>query len=95
MGKLLIVLTTILVAHLYVGYYTNLSIHGGEKIFFIKKHPTLQMKFENLYTREGDYTPLNRMGAIEANVIINYCKYRLGIETRLENESELEVCKAE
>lgn len=33
MGKLLIVLTTILVAHLYVGYYTNLSIHGGEKIF--------------------------------------------------------------
>lgn len=53
------------------------------------------MKFENLYTREGDYTPLNRMGAIEANVIINYCKYRLGIETRLENESELEVCKAE
>jgi hypothetical protein len=95
MGKLLITLAALLVVHLYVGYYTNLSIHGGEKIFFIKKHPTLQVKFDNLYTKEGDYTPLDRMGAIEANVIIDYCKYRLGIETRLKNEKELEACKAE
>lgn len=26
-----------LIAHLYIGYYTDLGIHGGDIVFFIKK----------------------------------------------------------
>lgn len=51
------------------------------------------MKFKNLYTKDGDTKSLADLGAVEANIVINYCKYRLGIETWLENEEQLEACK--
>jgi hypothetical protein len=51
------------------------------------------MKFENLYSKDGDTKSLADLGAVEANIVINYCKYRLGIETWLENEEQLEACK--
>ncbi|RRV06188.1 hypothetical protein EGJ27_16050 [Pseudomonas sp. v388] len=80
-------------AHLYIGYYTPQSIHDESTVFFIKKYPTLQMKFKNLYTRDGDTNNFANLNSVEANIVINYCKYRLGIDTRLENEEQLEECK--
>ncbi len=94
MKKTLAIFVIIFIAHLYIGYYEDLGVHGGDTVYFIKKHPTLQVKFKNLYTRDGDYTPLNKMNMIEANIIIDYCWYRLGIKTRINTEEELEACKA-
>ncbi|KFE56894.1 hypothetical protein IV01_06845 [Pseudomonas syringae] len=94
MKKILITFGAFLTAHLYIGYYTELGVHGGNMVFFIKKYPTFQVEFENLYTREGDHTPLARMNMVEASIIIDYCKHRLGIDTWLETEEELEACKA-
>jgi hypothetical protein len=93
MKRLLIAALLASIAHLYIGYYTPQSTHEESTVFFIKKHPTLQMKFKNLYTRDGDTKSLADLGAVEANIIINYCKYRLGVETRLESEEQLESCK--
>lgn len=94
MKKTIATFTLILLAHFYIGYYTDLGVHGGNTVFFIKKYPTLQMRFKNLYTRDGDYTPLEKMNMVEANIIIDYCRYRLGINTRLTTQEELEACKA-
>jgi hypothetical protein len=88
-----IIFVAVLIAHLYIGYYTPLGTHEEPTIFFIKKRSTFQMKFENLYSRDGDTKSLADLGAVEANIVINYCKYRLGIETWLENEEQLEACK--
>lgn len=93
MKKSIAALTLIFLAHLYIGYYTDQGVHGGDTVFFIKKHPTLQMRFKNLYTRDGDYTPLEKMNMVEANIIIDYCRYRLGINTRLTTQEELDACK--
>jgi hypothetical protein len=93
MKRLLLAALLAATAHLYIGYYTPQSIHDEPPIFFIKKYPTLQMKFKNLYTKDGDTKNLANLGAVEANIFINYCKYRLGIETWLENEEQLEACK--
>lgn len=83
-----------LTAHLFIGYYTPQGIHDEGSIFFFKKHPTLQLKFKNIYTKDEDPKPLSELNMIEINTVIEYCKYRLGIETQLESESALESCKA-
>jgi hypothetical protein len=93
MKKILATLALIFMSHLYIGYYTNLGVHGGDLIFFIKKHPTLQVKFTNLYTRDSDDVPLENLDIVEVNLIKDYCKYRLGIINRLDTTEELEVCK--
>jgi len=94
MKKLIAAGGLMLIAHLYIGYYTDLGIHGGDIVFFIKKHPTLQVKFENLYTRSSDPTSWSELNMVEEKMIRDYCKYRLGIETWLDNADELEACKA-
>lgn len=93
MKKVLITIALIFVAHLYIGYYTSLDVEDEKTVFFIKKYPTLQVKFENLYTKDSDDKPLADLGAVEKSIIRNYCKYRLGIETRLQSQEELEACK--
>ena len=94
MRKSIAVAGIMLVIHLYIGYYTNLGVHGSDIIFFIKKHPTFQIKFENLHTKSSDSVPWSELNMIEEKMIRDYCKYRLGIETWLDNAEELEACKA-
>ncbi|MNP42558.1 hypothetical protein D3C76_1363310 [compost metagenome] len=93
MKKTLGAATLLIVAHLYIGYYTSLDVEEERTTFFIKKHPTLQVKFENLYTKNADGKPLADLNMVEINMIIDYCKYRLGIETWLQSQEELDACK--
>ena len=50
--KLLIAAVFALVTMLYVGYYEALEDGDIETIVFIKKHPTLQMKFYNIHAND-------------------------------------------
>jgi hypothetical protein len=61
--------------------------------FFIKKKPTLQVKFENIFASDSDDKLLDELIMEEVNIIRDYCKYRLGIETWLQTQEELETCK--
>lgn len=82
-----------LLAMLYVGYYESLDDAEVNKVFFIKKSPSLQVKFRHLFANDADDRPLEKLTAEQREEVINYCKYRLGIETELQSQEELGACK--
>lgn len=75
------------------GYYYYMEDAENEKIFFKKKHYTLQVKFYNIFANQGDGRPLAKLSANQREKVINYCKYRLGIITELSTQAELDRCK--
>ncbi|PCR95747.1 hypothetical protein CP336_14690 [Pseudomonas fluorescens] len=93
MKSLLIILSTTIVAILYIGFYEKMEDAYPEKVFFIKKSPTFQIKFENIFAYESDDKKLSELSEMERSLVINYCKYRLGLDTTLKSQSELEKCK--
>ncbi|AXJ07681.1 hypothetical protein CFN16_27160 [Pseudomonas fluorescens] len=93
MKSLLIILSTTIVAILYIGFYERMEDAYPEKVFFIKKSPTFQIEFENIFAYESDDKNLSELSEAERSLVINYCKYRLGVDTTLKSQSELEKCK--
>lgn len=78
---------------LNVGFYETYFAEDNRTVFFIKKYPTLQIRFENIFLSDQDDKPLSRLSDEERDVVIAYCKYRLGIETELKTQDELDACK--
>ena len=78
---------------LNVGFYETYFAEDNRTVFFIKKYPTLQVRFENIFLSDRDDKPLAYLSDEERGVVIAYCKYRLGIETELKTQDELEACK--
>lgn len=79
---------------LNVGFYKTYFAEDNRTVFFIKKYPTLQIRFENIFLSDRDDKPLARLSEEERSVVIAYCKYRLGIKTELNTQDELDACKA-
>ncbi|WP_397450945.1 hypothetical protein [Pseudomonas sp. NA-150] len=78
---------------LNIGYYTYLEELDPIRVWFIKKHPTFQVEFYNIYAGGMIETKLEKLSVRRRNLMIDYCKYRLGIITELKTEEELERCK--
>ncbi|WP_332766152.1 hypothetical protein [Pseudomonas koreensis] len=93
MKKLIALMVLILVSVLYLGYYEALEDGDIETILFIKKHPTFQMKFYNIHANDGEIRRVERLTDEERNWIIDYCRYRLGIDTDLKTQNDVEVCR--
>jgi hypothetical protein len=93
MKKLLVAATLALLAVLYLGYYEALEDGDIETILFIKKHPTFQMKFYNIHANDGEIRKVERLTEEERKWIIDYCRYRLGIETDLRTQDDVETCR--
>lgn len=93
MKSLFIIFTIILVVFLYIGFYEKMEDAYPERVFFIKKAPTLQIKFENIFAYESDDKKLSELSDTERQLVIQYCKYRLGVTTTLKSQNELEGCK--
>jgi hypothetical protein len=93
MKKLIAIGTFSLLAVLFIGFYESLDDAEVSNVFFIKKSPTLQVKFRNLFANDADDKPLEELTTEQREQVIDYCKYRLGIETELNTQEELEVCK--
>lgn len=93
MKKILTLFTLLLAAHFYVGYYETRYAEDNRMVFFIKSQPTLQIEFVNLFASDSDDKPLGDLSRVEMNIIRDYCKYRLGIETWLQSQEELDACK--
>ena len=85
-----LVIATVL-AVLYIGYYQALEDSDIETIFFIKKYPTFQMKFFNIHANDGEIRQVERLTDKERKWIIEYCRYRLGINTELKKQNDIEV----
>ncbi|MBA5980247.1 hypothetical protein HT737_09675 [Pseudomonas sp. MD195_PC81_125] len=93
MKKLIALMVLVLVTVLYVGYYEALEDGDIETILFVKKHPTFQMKFYNIHANDGEIRQVERLTQEERNWIIDYCRYRLGIDTDLKTQNDVEVCR--
>ncbi|MBD8495783.1 hypothetical protein IFR09_17795 [Pseudomonas syringae] len=93
MKKLIALSALALVAALFVGYYETRWAEDNKTVFFIKQHPTFQLEFVNLFASDADDKPLAALTPQERQEVMDYCKYRLGIVTRLETQAELEACK--
>lgn len=75
-----------------VGYYNEVSEGEVNTILFIKKTPTLRMKFYNIHANDGDYRKIDKLSDELRQDIIDYCKYRLGIETEVKTQADIEMC---
>ncbi|WP_248807349.1 hypothetical protein [Pseudomonas sp. MWU13-2100] len=77
---------------LNVGYYNEVSDGEVNTIFFIKKSPTLRMKFFNIHANDGEYRRVDKLSNELRQDIIDYCKYRLGIVTEVKTQADIEMC---
>jgi hypothetical protein len=93
MNRLLIAAVVGSVAILNIGYYEALDDGDVETIVFIKKRPTFQMKFYNIHANDGEIRKVEHLTAEERGWIIDYCKYRLGIDTDLKTQDDVEMCR--
>jgi hypothetical protein len=91
--ELLIATVLVVVAMLNVGDYEALEDGDIETIVFIKKHPTFQMQFYNIHADDGEIRKIDRLTTEERGRIIDYCKYRLGIDTELKTQDDVEMCR--
>lgn len=81
-----------LLAILKIGYYNEVSDGEVHTIFFIKTSPTLRIKFYNIHANDGDYRKVDKLSDKLRQDIIDYCKYRLGIETEVKTQADVEMC---
>jgi hypothetical protein len=93
MKKLIILIAPLLTGAMFVGYYKAIDDAELNTVFFIKKSPTFQVKFENLFANDADDKKLYELNGEERQLVIDYCRYRLGIKTELKSQDELDACK--
>lgn len=93
MKKLLTATLLAVLAVLYIGYYDALEDSDIETILFIKKYPTFQVKFYNIHANDGEIRKVEHLTKEEQKRIIDYCRYRLGINTELKTQNDIETCR--
>ncbi|MBX8486337.1 hypothetical protein [Pseudomonas cichorii] len=93
MKKLVVAATLVVLTLLYVGYYEALEDGDIETVVFIKKHPTFQVRFYNIHANDGEVRRAERLSDEERELIIDYCRYRLGIDTELKTQDDVETCR--
>ena len=92
MNSFLITLAIAALAALNIGYYEAVEEADLEIIPFLKKHPTFQIKFYNIHANNGDIRKLERLTDQQRKWLIDYCRYRLGIDTDLTTQADVEAC---
>lgn len=78
---------------LFIGYYDALEDGDINAVFFIKKYPTFQMRFYNIHANDGEIRQVKDLTGEERKWILDYCRYRLGIDTQLKTQSDIENCR--
>ncbi|SDA56518.1 hypothetical protein [Ectopseudomonas toyotomiensis] len=56
---------------LNLGFYETYFAEDNRAVFFIKKYPTLQVRFENIFLSDQDDKPLERLSDEERSVVID------------------------
>lgn len=92
MKYLILALLISLLFILNIGFYNEVSDGEVNQVFFIKKSPTLRMKFTNIHANDGNYRRVEKLTSEQKQDIIDYCKYRLGINTEASTQADIEMC---
>ena len=74
------------VAYLYTGYVKSFLDDETQTTFFIKKHPSLQLRFIDIYANEKDMPSLDKIDADDKKWFADYCYYRFDL-------TDLEECQ--
>lgn len=75
------------------GYHGYIEDFEEEITTFEKKYFSLQTKFHNVFDMREKSGQLADLTNNEREKIIDYCKYRFGIITKLSTSEELQRCK--
>jgi hypothetical protein len=86
-------IVTAILAPLYLGYYEALEDGDVERIIFIKREPSIKLKFYNIHANDGEIRQIEALTSEERSWIIDYCRYRLGISTQLKTQASIEICR--
>lgn len=92
MKKIILLLTLALLVLLNVGYYTELEEAETHTRWFLKHSPSLQLEFFNIHANDGDHRKVEKLTSEERQMIIDYCKYRLGIDTQVTTQADIDHC---
>lgn len=87
----LAILTSLLLI-LNIGFYNEVSDAEVNRIFFIKKHPTFRVQFFNIHANDGNHRRIEKLTSEQRQDIIDYCKYRLGIDSEVTTQADIEMC---
>lgn len=94
MKKATVLFFSMLMSSLFIGYYEHIGENTSYPVIFIKKKPTLQIIFHRIFHPDFE-TGLHELTDLQRQKMIDYCKYRLGIETQLKTEKEFRTCREE
>jgi hypothetical protein len=91
MKKIALIVAVAVFFVLNVGYYNIAHEHSPDTtVFFIKKSLTFRVKFTNIFTVSWGADPAFTEDDMQA--MVDYCKYRFGIDVTLDNSSTMERC---
>ncbi|WP_214658485.1 hypothetical protein [Pseudomonas folii] len=80
---------------LFTGYYKTSWAEDNKIIVFIKKKPTLQIKFVNYFSTDSeDKSNVHQLDRKDRRLVVDYCKYHLGIEIEMNTQEEMDTCEA-
>lgn len=90
---LAISVAVIIATTLSFGYYKTSWVEDNEIAFFIKNSPTLQIKFVNYFSTNSEgKSKIHKLDNNDRRLIIDYCKYHLGIEIDIKTQEEMDTC---
>jgi hypothetical protein len=92
MKKLIFLLMPLAPIILYTGYYETQWAEDNRIVFFIKKEPTLQIAFTNMFSRDSDLKDVHKLSKQERREAIEFCRFFSGLYTELKSQTELEAC---
>lgn len=77
---------------LYAGYVKSYLDEEVQTTFFIKRYPSFQVRFFDMFANEGDGKLVSELSTEERAQFFNYCKYRFGVLS--DSNDSLASCKA-
>lgn len=92
MKKIIVLTAVVLMAPPFIGYYEHHEEITSLPVFFIKKKPALQVVFHRIFHPNFEKS-LHELTVQERQHVIDYCKYRLGIETDLNTVKAFKACR--
>ncbi|WP_050507330.1 hypothetical protein [Pseudomonas syringae] len=90
---LTILLVLLMPVFLFVGYYETSWAEDNALVFFIKRKPTFKIAFGNFFATDSDGKKLQNLTEQQRRMIIDYCKYHLGIEIEMKTQAEMDRCE--
>lgn len=76
----------------FIGYYEHHDEIGSTPVIFWKEEPSMQIKFYRIFHPNFE-KGLHELTDTQRSKIIDYCRYRLGIETLLKSDEEFKACR--